>query len=122
MRLHAPSKAPLKHPIRTVAKMTGLGIDTLRAWERRYAAVRPTRDERGRMYSDEDIQRLRLLRDAVANGHSVGRVAALSDEQLKVAAMPHRDAVALSNAANATLVSTLDATAIMDALERLDNR
>ena len=32
-----------QYPIRVVARMTGLTIDTLRAWERRYQAVVPAR-------------------------------------------------------------------------------
>ena len=71
------------YPIRAVSKLTGLGIDTLRAWERRHSAVTPVRDDRGRMYTDADVARLRLLRDAVEHGHSIGRVAALSDAELR---------------------------------------
>ena len=49
------------YPIRAVSRMTGIGIDTLRAWERRHGAVTPIRDDRGRMYTDADVARLRLL-------------------------------------------------------------
>ena len=56
-------KTPSRYPIRAVSRLTGIGIDTLRAWERRHDAVTPVRDERGRMYSDADVARLRLLRD-----------------------------------------------------------
>jgi DNA-binding transcriptional MerR regulator len=28
-----------RYPIRAVSKLTGIGIDTLRAWERRHGAV-----------------------------------------------------------------------------------
>lgn len=75
--------ASLRYPIRAVAKMTGLSLDTLRAWERRYQAVVPERGPRGRMYTEDDVQRLRLLRDAVARGHAIGHAAKLSDRQLK---------------------------------------
>lgn len=71
------------YPIRAVARLTGLGIDTIRAWERRHAAVTPARDDRGRTYSDADIERLRLLRDAVAAGHSIGHVAPLDNARLR---------------------------------------
>src|SRR5512146_1087905 len=67
------------YPIRAVSRLTGIGIDTLRAWERRHRAVTPVRDERGRMYTDADIARLRLLRGAVEHGHSIGRLAGLTD-------------------------------------------
>lgn len=78
-----PPAAPARYPIRAVSKLTGLGIDTLRAWERRHNAVTPVRDDRGRMYSDADVARLRLLRGAVEHGHSIGRLAGLSDAELR---------------------------------------
>jgi len=71
-----------KYPIRAVSRLTGLSLDTLRAWERRYAVVIPERTERGRLYSDVEIQRLMLLRDLVARGHAIGQVAPLSDAEL----------------------------------------
>lgn len=74
---------PVRYPIRAVSRLTGIAIDTLRAWERRYGAVTPIRDERGRLYSDTDVARLRLLQQAVSSGHSVGRIAALSDDELR---------------------------------------
>jgi MerR family transcriptional regulator, light-induced transcriptional regulator len=63
------------YPIRAVAKLTGVPLDTIRAWERRYGAVTPQRGARGRLYSEKEVQRLKLLRDAVARGHSIGQVA-----------------------------------------------
>jgi len=72
-----------RYPIRAVSKLTGVSIDTLRAWERRYQAVTPTRDERGRLYSESDVLRLRLLNQAVVSGHSIGRVATLTEADLR---------------------------------------
>src|SRR6188508_1032130 len=71
------------YPIRAVSRLTGIAIDTLRAWERRHGAVTPIRDERGRMYTDADIVRLRLLKGAVEHGHSIGRLAGLGDDELR---------------------------------------
>jgi DNA-binding transcriptional MerR regulator len=76
-------EASPRYPIRAVSKLTGIAIDTLRAWERRYGAVKPTRDDRGRIYTDADVARLRLLNAAVSQGHSIGRVAGLSNGQLR---------------------------------------
>jgi DNA-binding transcriptional MerR regulator/methylmalonyl-CoA mutase cobalamin-binding subunit len=73
----------LLYPIRAVSKLTGISIDTLRAWERRYQVVTPQRDERGRLYTEADVERLRLLSAAVERGHAIGRVAALGDEELQ---------------------------------------
>lgn len=75
---------PPRYPIRAVSKLTGISVDTLRAWERRYRVVEPARDERGRMYSEEDLERLRLLRQAVTLGHAIGRVAPLATAELRV--------------------------------------
>jgi MerR family transcriptional regulator, light-induced transcriptional regulator len=70
-------------PIGTVARRTGLSPHLLRAWERRYGVVEPGRTQGGtRLYSNADIFRLRLLRHAVEAGHSIGRLAELSPEQL----------------------------------------
>jgi len=71
------------YPIRAAANLTGLSIDTLRAWERRYQAVTPIRGERGRVYGEREIRRLILLRDAVARGHAIGQVAGLGDSALE---------------------------------------
>src|SRR6187402_380711 len=77
-----PHEALARYPIRAVSKLTGISIDTLRAWERRHGAVAPIRDERGRMYTDADVDRLRLLHGALARGHSIGRLAPLTNEEL----------------------------------------
>jgi MerR family transcriptional regulator, light-induced transcriptional regulator len=67
-----------RHPIGVVARRTGVPVETLRAWERRYDAVRPGRTAGGqRLYSDEDVERLQLLRSLTEEGWSIGRVAAL---------------------------------------------
>jgi methanogenic corrinoid protein MtbC1 len=55
----------------------------LRAWERRYQVVVPTRSEGGqRLYSDLDIERLRKLRRLVEAGHAISRLARLTPEQM----------------------------------------
>ncbi len=71
------------YPIRAVSRLTGLSVDTLRAWERRYQAISPDREGRGRIYSEADIERLNLLREAVEKGYSISQIAQLSDEELK---------------------------------------
>jgi MerR family transcriptional regulator, light-induced transcriptional regulator len=71
------------YPIRAVAQITGLSLDTLRAWERRYKAVVPERSHRGRQYGAEHIERLLLLGRLVEKGHAIGGIASLSDEGLQ---------------------------------------
>jgi MerR family transcriptional regulator, light-induced transcriptional regulator len=73
----------ITYPIRAVSKLTGIPIDNLRAWERRYEAIKPNRNERERMYDDADVQRLILLRQAVERGHAISKLAALSNPELE---------------------------------------
>ena len=71
------------HPIKVVARRTGLSPHVIRVWEKRYNAVTPTRTETNRRrYSDADIARLNLLCKAIASGRSIGQIAQLSTEQL----------------------------------------
>jgi MerR family transcriptional regulator, light-induced transcriptional regulator len=73
-----------RYLISTVVKRSGVKADLIRAWERRYQAVAPTRTEGGhRVYSDHDITRLKLLNQATAEGHSISQIANLSLEALQ---------------------------------------
>jgi DNA-binding transcriptional MerR regulator/methylmalonyl-CoA mutase cobalamin-binding subunit len=113
-----PRRDTARYPIRAVARLTGVGIDTLRAWERRHGAVAPTRDERGRLYSDADVRRLRLLRDAVAQGHSIGRIATLDIIALEALATASVEPRATGSAAPAR--ATVDNAPLLEALRRFD--
>ena len=54
------------YTIKQAAIRTGLPIPTIRAWERRYGVVRPTRTAGGyRLYDDEAIERLVAMRQLV---------------------------------------------------------
>jgi DNA-binding transcriptional MerR regulator/methylmalonyl-CoA mutase cobalamin-binding subunit len=77
-------------PLRTVAAMTGLTPDLIRAWEKRYAVVSPIRGARGaRLYSAADIAHLRLLARVVGAGRMIGDVAAFSLAELEQLAVFH---------------------------------
>ena len=72
-----------RHPIRVVSERTGLTQELLRAWERRYRVVEPGRGAGGeRLYSDADVERLRLLRRATQGGRSIGQVASLTTAEV----------------------------------------
>ena len=67
-----------------VAERTGLSRDVLRVWERRYAAVRPMRTSGGqRLYSNEHIDRFRLLAAATRHGRNISLVAGLATDALR---------------------------------------
>ena len=71
------------YSIKAVAQATGLTVETLRAWERRYRAVVPQRDELGRrVYRPEDVLRLRRLREATERGHPIGRLVQMDEPGL----------------------------------------
>jgi DNA-binding transcriptional MerR regulator/methylmalonyl-CoA mutase cobalamin-binding subunit len=73
-----------RHPIRLVTQRTGLSGHVLRAWERRYGVVAPTRSDGGqRLYSDADIERLLLLRRLTEAGGSISQLAHLAPEDLR---------------------------------------
>lgn len=73
-----------RHPIKVASSRTGLPASVLRTWERRYGAVEPKRTETGRRsYSDEEIRRLSLIRQAVDGGRAVGEVATIPTEELE---------------------------------------
>lgn len=83
MNIRAQSSSGGQFTIKAVAQATGLTVETLRAWERRYEVVSPSRDGSGRRtYSAGDVARLRLLRTATELGHTISRLAPLSMEEL----------------------------------------
>ncbi len=72
-----------RHPIRLVAAWTGLRPEVIRVWERRYGAVVPARSKGGhRLFTDEDVRRLRLLRAATEAGWPIREVAGLPTRKL----------------------------------------
>ncbi len=76
--------AKKRHPIRVAAGRSGLTPGLLRVWESRYGAVAPGRSEKGqRRYSDDDIEQLRLLQQAVQGGRRIGDVASLERAELE---------------------------------------
>jgi DNA-binding transcriptional MerR regulator/methylmalonyl-CoA mutase cobalamin-binding subunit len=73
-----------KYPIKVVSQITGLSVFVIRAWEKRYEVVTPSRTETNRrLYSEEDIEKLKLLNEAVHNGHNISGIAGLSVNELK---------------------------------------
>jgi MerR family transcriptional regulator, light-induced transcriptional regulator len=70
--------------IKAVARIANLSIDTIRAWEKRYRAIVPERAHGGRrVFSSRDVERLILLRDIVATGVSISRVATCDTSELR---------------------------------------
>jgi len=68
----------LRYPIGVVARRTGIHPETIRIWERRYAVVSPGTSASGRrLYSEDEVRRLELVKKLVDAGNPIGRVAKL---------------------------------------------
>ncbi|WVM92383.1 MerR family transcriptional regulator [Halopseudomonas pachastrellae] len=70
------------YPIREVSRLTGVNPITLRAWERRYGLLVPHRTDGGhRLYSLQDIERVRSVTQWIARGVPVSKVAGILDRE-----------------------------------------
>jgi DNA-binding transcriptional MerR regulator len=107
------ARAEPTYSLGAVARLTGLSPHLLRAWERRYGAVRPLRTAGGtRRYRESDVARLRRLRAAVGAGHPIGDVVRLSDAELE-----RRASLAAAAGPEPTLEPILRAVEGLDAEE-----
>jgi DNA-binding transcriptional MerR regulator len=112
-------------PIAIAASRAGLSQHVIRAWEKRYGAITPSRSgTKRRLYSDEEIERLRLLRRATQAGHSIGNIASLPTENLRILAAETSDTPrpkGTPDTADTMLAAAFDAVKALDSasLQRL---
>lgn len=70
--------------IQVASQLSGVASATIRAWEKRYNAVVPERAEnKHRLYSEKDIEKLALLYKLTELGQSIGKIAHLELSELK---------------------------------------
>lgn len=70
--------------IQIASQLSGVAAATIRAWEKRYNAVVPERaDNKHRLYSELDIEKLSLLFRLTEYGQSIGKIAHLDLSELK---------------------------------------
>lgn len=75
---------PNHYRIGAVSRLTGIPTDTLRIWERRYEVVQPERTEKGgRLYTQDDVTRLTMIKTLVDRGHAIGTIARLGGRELR---------------------------------------
>jgi len=75
---NTPSQGPLVR-IGELSRRTGVGVDTLRAWERRYGLLRPDRSPGGfRLYGAGDEERVRAMKSLIDSGVSAAEAARLA--------------------------------------------
>ena len=86
-------------PIREVARLTGVNPVTLRAWERRYGLIQPTRTDSGhRLYSQVDIESVRSILAWIERGVAVSKVGKIlaKSSSIKSASSPVYEEVSAS--------------------------
>lgn len=67
-----------------VARLTGIPVQTLRVWERRYKIVGPSQSATGqRLYAPAEVARLAVIKQLVDSGHAIGSIATLDVDQLQ---------------------------------------
>lgn len=111
------------HPIKVVVRRSGVSADLLRAWEKRYQAVEPSRSSGGhRLYSDADIERLRLIKEAMAGGRRIGDVAPLPTTEIERLIADDRAEVAASPAPNFERTGAEFLPEALAAMRRADQR
>lgn len=60
------------YPIRAISELTGVPTTTLRAWERRYGLLKPSRTAKGhRLYSTEDIDLVKEIVKLLKSNHTI---------------------------------------------------
>ncbi len=61
-----------QYPIRAISELTGVPTTTLRAWERRYGLLKPSRTAKGhRLYSTQDIDLVKEIVKLLKNNHTI---------------------------------------------------
>jgi MerR family transcriptional regulator, light-induced transcriptional regulator len=95
-----------------LARRTGVATELLRAWERRYGLLTPERTSAGyRLYSADDVRRVRRMRGLLAAGLSAAEAARQAASEPRPPAEAERAEVAPAAAA----------AELRRALERLDD-
>ena len=104
-----------------LARRTGVATELLRAWERRYGLLAPERTDSGyRLYSDDDVRRVRRMRELLATGLSAAEAARQAAAEPRPAEVGRPDAA--PPAASAELrqaLEQLDDAAAHAAFDRL---
>ncbi len=106
--------------MKAVLRQTGLNADNLRAWEKRYQAVKPSRSESGRrVYTETEVQRLSMLADLVRQGHAISKIAQKSDEELL--SMLQKSKPSSNASSRVTQTGSAESTeAFLSAMEKFD--
>ncbi|PGQ78282.1 MerR family transcriptional regulator [Priestia megaterium] len=71
-----------KYNIKAISNMVGIQPGTLRAWERRYQILNPVRNDSGhRLYTEEDLRKLKWLTEKVSGGFTISQAVSLLETE-----------------------------------------
>lgn len=71
-----------KYNIKAISNMVGIQPGTLRAWERRYQILNPVRNDSGhRLYTEEDLGKLKWLTEKVSGGFTISQAVSLLETE-----------------------------------------
>ncbi len=88
---------PLQLRIGELTRRTGVAPELLRAWERRYGLLEPSRSDGGyRLYSEVDVERVRAMQAHLEAGLSAAEAARLALERPPAHEQPPRGTSALA--------------------------
>ncbi len=91
-----------------VCTETGLSSDVIRVWERRYGFPMPVRLPSGhRRYRSEDLNRLRLIAEAVASGHRPSTAVVSTPAQLQTMVLKNALSISTNKILDDLMVATL---------------
>lgn len=78
--------------IGTIANLTGIAVERLRAWERRYGLEPAHKAGKTRFYSEAQLERLKLIKRLIDQGHPISTLVELDEEALIARLNTHRAA------------------------------
>jgi len=106
-----------------LSRRTGVSPELLRAWERRYALLRPQRTEGGfRLYGQEDVRRVEAMNAQLARGVSAAQAAALAlttEDAPAAAGPPTEEEMGSAGEALRAALDALDDTGAQAAFDEL---
>ena len=120
MNMQEPDTSVLL-PIREISRLTGVNTVTLRAWERRYGLLKPTRTEKGhRLYSHDDVQRVKTIQSWLVRGLAISKVKGILNSETADDAEAGIDSVWLEYSARIeTALTQLNRAALAGLLNEL---
>jgi methanogenic corrinoid protein MtbC1 len=101
------------YSIGTASRLSGVPVETIRIWERRYGVPMPLRTKGGhRKYDDEHVQLLQAMKALVDNGMRVGTLTDRPIEEIVAAAVRLQSDNAVVRAVKDDAADEVDQTAL----------